>query len=171
MPGSPDDHGRCGSVVKRVSLIRANSLGIIPERNRNDGEKMCSWVGHSPDHMRRRRRPRQPFEGANFHAAPPRRSFIFRPGLDCVLIGAWRYRKELAPTIETRTKLALALASKCISRPGAHRLRITILMAMAYGDATVTARSLKYQTTLATGAPRPTKMGTIVSPWRYDATA
>jgi hypothetical protein len=129
---------------------------------------MCSWVGHSPDHMRRRRRPRQPLEGANFHAAPPRRSFIFRPGLDCVLIGAWRYRKELAPTIETRTKLALALASKCISRPGAHRLRITILMAMAYGDATVTARSLKYQTTLATGAPRPTKMGTIVSPWRYD---
>jgi hypothetical protein len=33
---------------------------------------------------------------------------------------------------------------------------------VALGRATVPARS-------AHGAPRPTKMGNIVSPWRYDA--
>src|ERR1700730_5443470 len=44
--------------------------------------------------------------------------------------------------------------SKSILREGEHGLRITILIAMAYGNATVTARSLKYLTTLANGAPK-----------------
>jgi hypothetical protein len=35
---------------------------------------------------------------------------------------------------------------------------------MAYGNAAITARSLKYRTTLASGAPRSMKMGTIGNP-------
>src|SRR5713226_10589548 len=41
--------------------------------------------------------------------------------------------------------------SKSILRAGEHRLRITILIASAYVNAAVTARSLKYLTTLANG--------------------
>jgi hypothetical protein len=48
---------------------------------------------------------------------------------------------------------------------------MTILLAMAYGNATITARSLKYRTTLASGAPWPTKMGTILSLFPYDDAA
>jgi hypothetical protein len=61
--------------------------------------------------------------------------------------------------------------SRSILRAGEHNRRITILLAMAYGNAAITARSLKYRTTLASGAPRSMKMGNIRSPWRYEAGA
>ena len=61
--------------------------------------------------------------------------------------------------------------SKSILRAGEHHRRITILLAMTYGNAAITARSLKYRTTLASGAPRSMKMGTILSLFPYDAAA